>query len=133
MTRVVFSGGSIFDGTGAMPAAGDVAIEDGRIVDVGLGLDGDERIDVTGKTLLPGLFDCHVHLATRYEDIDETRVMNEPFSLPFFRIAENLRTTLALGITTVRDAWAPTPASRWPSSRACSRVRGCRSASRCCR
>ena len=104
MTRVVFSGGSIFDGTGAMPAAGDVAIEDGRIVDVGPGLDGDERVDVTGKTLLPGLFDCHVHLAMRYEDFDETRVMNEPFSLSFFRMAETLRTTLALGITTARDA-----------------------------
>jgi imidazolonepropionase-like amidohydrolase len=104
MTRVVFSGGSVFDGTGAMPAAGDVAMEDGRIVDVGPGLDGDEGVDVTGKTLLPGLFDCHVHLAMRYEDFDEARVMNEPFSLSFFRMAESLRTTLALGITTARDA-----------------------------
>ena len=40
----------------------------------------------------------------RYEDFDETRVMNEPFSLSFFRMAETLRTTLALGITTARDA-----------------------------
>ena len=45
-----------------------------------------------------------MHLAIRYEDFDETRVMNEPFSLSFFRMAENLRTMLALGITTVRDA-----------------------------
>ena len=36
----------------------------------------------------------------RYEDFDEVRTMNEPSSLPFFRMAENLRTTLALGITT---------------------------------
>ena len=104
MTRMVFSGGQVFDGTGAPPADADVVIQDGRIVDVGPGLDGDERVDVAGKTLLPGLFDCHVHLASRYEDMDEVRVMNEPFSLPFFRMAENLRTTLALGITTVRDA-----------------------------
>ncbi len=104
MTRVVFSGGRVFDGTGAMPAEGDIAIEDGRIVEVGSGLDGDQSIDVTGQTLLPGLFDCHVHLAGRYEDIDEVRLMNEPFSLPFFRMAENLKTTLALGITTARDA-----------------------------
>lgn len=94
----------MFDGTGAMPAEGDIAIEDGRIVEVGSGLDGDQSIDVTGQTLLPGLFDCHVHLAGRYEDIDEVRLMNEPFSLPFFRMAENLKTTLALGITTARDA-----------------------------
>ena len=67
MTRVVFSGGSVFDGTGAMPAAGDVAIEDGRIVDVGLGLDGDERVDVTGKTLLPvcSTATCTSRCATR--------------------------------------------------------------------
>jgi imidazolonepropionase-like amidohydrolase len=104
MTRLVLSGGRVFDGTGASLADADVVIEDGRIVEVGSGLDGDDAVDVTGKALLPGLFDCHVHLASRYEDFDEWKMLNEPFSLPFFRTVENLRTTLALGITTVRDA-----------------------------
>jgi imidazolonepropionase-like amidohydrolase len=104
MTRRVFIGGRVFDGTGAAISDGDVAIEDGLIVEVGPGLDGDEGVDCSGKALLPGLFDCHVHLAFRYEDFDDTRVMNEPFSIPFYRVAENLRLTLALGITTVRDA-----------------------------
>ena len=104
MTRTVFTGGRVFDGTGAAISDADVAIEGGLIVDVGPGLDGDDGVDCSGKALLPGLFDCHVHLAFRHEDFDEVRVMNEPFSLPFFRMAENLRTTLALGITTVRDA-----------------------------
>ena len=102
--RTVFSGGRVFDGTGAAPADGDVVIEDGRILEVGPALDGDESVDCAGMTLLPGLFDCHVHLAMRYEDFDEARVMNEPFSLSFFRMAENCRITLALGITSVRDA-----------------------------
>jgi imidazolonepropionase-like amidohydrolase len=102
--RTVFTGGRVFDGTGAEPADGDVVIEDGRIVEVGSGLDGDESVDCAGMTLLPGLFDCHVHLSMRYEDFDEARVMNEPFSLSFFRMAENCRRTLALGITSVRDA-----------------------------
>jgi imidazolonepropionase-like amidohydrolase len=104
MTRVVFHGGQLFDGTGAPLADGDVLVEDGRILDVGSGLDGDEGIDCAGKTLLPGLFDTHVHLASRYEDFDEVRVLHEPFSMPFFRAAENMRRTLACGITTVRDA-----------------------------
>ncbi|HTG48631.1 MAG TPA: amidohydrolase family protein [Actinomycetota bacterium] len=104
MTRTVFTGGRIFDGTGAPLADGDVVTEGGRIVEVGSGLDGDEGVDCAGKALLPGLFDCHVHLAGRHEDLDEYRVMNEPFSLSFFRMAENLRLTLALGITSVRDA-----------------------------
>jgi imidazolonepropionase-like amidohydrolase len=104
MTRTVFHGGRVFDGTGAALAEADVVVEDGLIVEVGPGLDGDEVVDCAGKALLPGLFDTHVHLASRYEDFDEARVMNEPFTLPLFRIPENLRRTLALGITTVRDA-----------------------------
>jgi imidazolonepropionase-like amidohydrolase len=104
VTRVVFHGGQVFDGTGAALADADVVVEDGRIVDVGAGLDGDDGIDCRGKTLLPGLFDVHVHLAFRYEDFDEVRVMNEPFSASFYRVAENMRRTLACGITTVRDA-----------------------------
>jgi imidazolonepropionase-like amidohydrolase len=102
--RIVLTGGQVFDGTGAPIADADVCFEDGRIVDVGIGLDGDESVDVAGTTLLPGLFDCHVHIAYRYEDHDELGAMHRPFSYRFFTIAENLRQTLALGITTVRDA-----------------------------
>ena len=41
MSRTVLYGGRIFDGTGSPIADGDVAFEDGRIVAVGTGLDGD--------------------------------------------------------------------------------------------
>ena len=102
--RTVFRGGRVFDGTGADLADADVTVEDGRIVAVGPGLDGDEAVDCSGKAILPGLFDCHVHLAFRYEDFDEFARMQEPFSMPFYRMPANLRATLALGITSVRDA-----------------------------
>lgn len=102
--RTLFAGGQVFDGTGAAIADADVVVEGGRIVEVGAGLDGDEAVDVSGRTLLPGMFDCHVHLVLRHEDLDELRVMHEPFSYRFFQIAETLRTTIELGITTVRDA-----------------------------
>jgi imidazolonepropionase-like amidohydrolase len=102
MTRVVVRGGRIFDGTGADPADGDVAIEDGRIVGVGTGLDGDEAVDVGGKTLLPGLFDCHTHVCTSY--IDPLRRMLQPFSYQFFEAVANLEATLRIGITTIREA-----------------------------
>ncbi len=104
MGRTVFHGGVVFDGTGSPPAPADVVIDDGRIVEVGSGLDGDDGVECSGKALLPGLFDCHVHLAFRYEDFDEYARMQEPFSVAFFRMAQTLRTTIALGITTVRDA-----------------------------
>ena len=45
MARTVFRGGVVFDGTGADPSSVDVAVEDGRIVDVGHDLDGDDAVD----------------------------------------------------------------------------------------
>jgi imidazolonepropionase-like amidohydrolase len=103
MTRTLFRGGKVFDGTGAPLAGADVVIEDGRIVDVGAALDGDEAVECDGKALLPGLFDCHVHLMGRYED-RELEIAHRPFSYAFYLAPANLLTTLALGITTVRDA-----------------------------
>jgi imidazolonepropionase-like amidohydrolase len=102
VTRTLIAGGQVFDGTGAPPAAADVVVEDGRIVNVGLGLDGDEMVDATGGMLLPGLFDCHTHVMM--SGVDLLRILNTPFSLRFFQAVGNLRTTVECGITSVRDA-----------------------------
>ncbi len=101
MTRKVFANGRIFDGTGASIADGDVLVTDGVITDVGSGLDGDEVIDLGGRALLPGLFDCHVHV--QLSDVNMWRLVQQPFSYQFYEAARNLRNTLAAGITTVRD------------------------------
>lgn len=102
MTRLVFRGGRVFDGTGADSANADVAVEDGRIVDVGTGLDGDEAVDVAGRTILPGLFDCHTHVCVSHVDL--WRIAQRPFSYQFYEAARNLDATLRIGITSVRDA-----------------------------
>jgi imidazolonepropionase-like amidohydrolase len=102
MARTIFTGGLIVDGTGAAPASGDVVVEAGRIVAVGVGLDGDEVIDCTGKAVVPGLFDCHVHVTASHLDV--MRALQTPFSYLFYEAARNLRTLLGLGITTIRDA-----------------------------
>jgi len=102
VTRTVFSGGRVFDGTGSDPSPADVAVEDGRIVDIGAGLDGDEAVDVGGSTLLPGLFDCHVHVTITRVDVWGSA--NQPFSYQFYEAARNLRRTLDAGITSIRDA-----------------------------
>ena len=54
MTRTLLTGGRLFDGTGAALGDADVVVEDGRIAEVGTGLDGDESVDLAGKTVLPG-------------------------------------------------------------------------------
>lgn len=102
MSRQLFRGGRLFDGTGAPPALADVAVEGGRIVAVGRDLDGDDVVDVAGRTLFPGFFDCHVHVI--FSHVDLWRAAQTPFSYAFFEAARNMRHTLQGGITTVRDA-----------------------------
>lgn len=100
--RTVFAGGQVFDGTGAAIADADVAVEDGLIAEVGAGLDGDEQVDVSGSTLLPGLFDTHVHVM--FGHVDMWRHLQTPFSYRFYDAIKNLDATIRIGITTVRDA-----------------------------
>src|SRR2546421_9569303 len=102
MTRTIFSGGRVFDGTGSPAGPGDVVVEDGKIVEVGPGLDGDEVVDCAGMGVLPGFFDCHVHTAMTHLDL--MRTLQTPFSYRFYEAARNLRILLGLGITSVRDA-----------------------------
>jgi hypothetical protein len=88
VTRIVLTGGSVFDGTGGSPFEADVPVEGGRIAELGRGIDGDEAVDVSGRSLLPGLFDCHVHVILSH--IDFFRLLQTPLSLRFFEAARNL-------------------------------------------
>ncbi|HET8589163.1 MAG TPA: hypothetical protein VFM01_05970, partial [Nakamurella sp.] len=67
--RTVYAGGMVFDGTGTDPFRADAAVQDGRITEIGTGIDGDEVIDCAGATLLPGLIDCHVHVTSSGPDL----------------------------------------------------------------
>jgi imidazolonepropionase-like amidohydrolase len=72
---LVLRGGRLIDGTGAGPAAGvTIVVRNGRIAAVGQGPAGEwpedaEIIDFSGMTLLPGLIDCHDHLAMHGYDL----------------------------------------------------------------
>ena len=60
---LVIRGGTIVDGTGDAPFGGDIAIDGGRIVEVGK-VSGDSRrsIDADGAFVTPGFVDIHTHL-----------------------------------------------------------------------
>ena len=101
--QTVFSGGLVFDGRGADPTRADVRVEDGRIVEVGPELDGERRIDIAGNALLPGFIDCHSHVAyDKLRGLDESVELTSTYRA--LASVANLRATLDVGITTVRDA-----------------------------
>ncbi len=62
MHDLVIRGGTVVDGTGAAARTGDVAIDDGRVVDVGR-VDGSARrtLDADGLVVTPGFVDIHTH------------------------------------------------------------------------
>ncbi|HML16248.1 MAG TPA: amidohydrolase family protein [Bryobacteraceae bacterium] len=106
--RIVIRGGLVVDGSGT-PMAGpkDIVIENNTITDV-VPLDavslsqgrarrpaGDIEIDATGKYVLPGLIDAHVHTQ------DERGGIPQPQQY-------ELNIWLACGITTVRDVGSDT-------------------------
>lgn len=97
---------TLIDGTGADPAPNTtIVIEGERIERVGAGIEPPrdaEIIDAGGRTVMPGLIDCHVHLYGRVTHLQE-RLLTPP-SLQLFYGARNAQRTLEAGVTTVRDA-----------------------------
>ena len=103
-------GGNLIDGTGSPPLADTTVLvnDDGRIEEVGprdaVTLpQGTEVIDVAGMTTLPGLIDCHDHLAFHSYDLMGRWGLNEPESLYHVRTAKVIEHTLKTGYTAVRD------------------------------
>jgi imidazolonepropionase-like amidohydrolase len=103
-------GAKLIDGTGGPVIDNStVLIDESRIVEAGPGEavmlpSATEIIDVTGMTLMPGLIDCHDHLASKGYDLASRWGLNEPISLQHLRTAYVLAQTLAAGYTCVRDA-----------------------------
>jgi N-acyl-D-aspartate/D-glutamate deacylase len=58
---IVITGGYVIDGTGAPRVRADVAIEGGRIREIGEGLEGREVLDAGGQVVAPGFIDIHTH------------------------------------------------------------------------
>ncbi|WP_432572186.1 metal-dependent hydrolase family protein [Kineococcus sp. SYSU DK005] len=108
MTSLILQGATVFDGVDFLPTPRDVAFEDGRVLAVGEDLAaapehaGAQVVDCSGTTVLPGLVDLHVHVAS--SSPGSLQAFAEPFSLQFYESVANLAATLRAGVTTVRDA-----------------------------
>ena len=76
---------------------------DGRVAEVGSGVraDGAESVDFSGLWLMPGVFDCHDHVA--FSTVDMGEVLRTPVTRWALESARNARVTLEAGVTFVRD------------------------------
>ena len=62
MYDLIIKNGTIIDGVLTHPYVADVAVKNGKIAKIAVGLCGAEReIDATGLTVTPGFFDSHSH------------------------------------------------------------------------
>ena len=110
MTMQAIVGATLIDGSGGEPLADSTVLvgDDGRIVAAGPRTavnmpDGTQQIDATGMTVMPGLIDCHDHLASFTYDLLSRWGMTEPGSTRTLRIAKVIEDTLQSGYTTIRD------------------------------
>jgi imidazolonepropionase-like amidohydrolase len=95
-----FVGGRLIDGTGRVIDNGTLVIDGGRIVSMGPAASttvpaGATRVEVKGKTLMPGLVNAHGHLAAT------AGLRADPASYTRENLTRQLRTYAQYGVTTV--------------------------------
>ena len=106
----ILRAGTLIDGTGAAPVRDvNLVVRDGKIETISTGgatgpTTRDEIIDASGMTVLPGLIDCHDHMALHGYDLAGRWGLSERSSTRHLRTAQAIEQTLAMGYTAVRDA-----------------------------
>lgn len=108
MTIHILKNATLIDGTGSKPIEGSVvAIEGEKILYAGNAENwkspegkSAHEIDLSGRTILPGLIDSHVHIAA--ECLPDS-TMAGPWGWSTLIMLKHAQNTLAAGITTIRD------------------------------
>lgn len=106
MTRLVLENATIVDAADPQPREGMSIVVEGNVIrevtaeSVRSG-EG-RRIDLRGKTVLPGLIDCHNHIFL--SEVYTRRLEAVPLTLMTARAVGTLSETLDRGFTTLRDA-----------------------------
>jgi imidazolonepropionase-like amidohydrolase len=105
MTQTLFENARVFDGFGAdCPTGMSVLVEDGLIRELSertIAAPNARRIDVAGKTLMPGLIDLHIH--AYFADVDVAKVERMGSAYRTAHAVRMLGHALDCGFTTVRD------------------------------
>jgi imidazolonepropionase-like amidohydrolase len=104
----ILENGRVIDGTGKVIEKGMVFIQEDLITYVGpakklRSSKKDTSFDLSGKTVLPGLIDAHVHLCLDGSPDPMTSLLKDSIPQLTLKAAQHARQTLEAGVTTVRD------------------------------
>lgn len=106
MPATLFTNAAVLDVTaGQLVPAQSVLVENDRIANVGTDVSAPEYatiVDLRGKTLMPGLIDCHVHVTAATADL--AQIVDWSPTYLAAQAAAMMRDMLRRGFTTVRDA-----------------------------
>ena len=103
-------GGTLIDGTGGQPVKDAIVLIKGeKIESAGPAAEvnipkGAEKIDVSGKWILPGFIDCHIHLGYFFSTLE---YFTDSDSLATIRALKIMNAYLRCGVTSVRDVGSP--------------------------
>jgi imidazolonepropionase-like amidohydrolase len=105
---ILFVNGKVIIGTGELIEKGMVAVDGDTITFVGpiqrsKSSKKDIVFDISGKTILPGLIDCHVHLCLDGSPDPMTSISKDSIPQLTLKASHHARQTLEAGVTTIRD------------------------------
>ena len=108
---IIFRNCRVINGKGDGLARGHLVVEQNRIEKVGKGPGpgkkrGDEIVDLEGRTLLPGIIDCHIHLCLDGSADPVKPLETDSDPMVTLKAAKYAHLTLLAGVTTVRDMGA---------------------------
>lgn len=108
---ILIRNGLIIDGTGAEPFAGDVLIQNNRIVAVGPDAanqcpDGAEiqALDAAGCRVMPGMIDSHCHISFDQPNSNDELFFHRRYGLAALVAGVNAQKVLRAGFTSFFDA-----------------------------
>lgn len=106
MPQLILKNAAIVDGSSPEPRGGVEVLIEGNVIrevsDRPIASAGAEVLDLGGRTLMPGLIDCHVHVIAATADLGRNAAM--PSSLVALHAARIMEGMLMRGFTAVRDA-----------------------------
>jgi imidazolonepropionase-like amidohydrolase len=108
----LITGVSTFDGTGAAPVPGQAVVVEGRRIawigpqDSAPSFAAHRIRDGRGGTVMPGMINCHVHVANDGDGDLFAQVQNDTMPISTIRGVKNLAIALQSGVTSVRDCGA---------------------------